>query len=276
MCFSKEITEEKPIGIISKNSKLVLEEFDDNCNYIDLDERTELTCDNKTLSLMQLKIRGLFSKTSALNLMLTEHLSDVKPDLVLLCETWLNPSNIVKIDIPNYRLFGNVRSNKLGGRTGILVHKSLRSRIRKDLEINSNTFEHTVIEVKTETNNLLVVSGYRPPNSNTKEFLTEYKQAVKAWQKLKHHEIIVGLDHNLDFLKSEKHPHPQTFLEFNLDSDLMPTITRPTRVTQKSATLIDNVFISKKLQSKFASNILIDDISDHFPSIVFLRNQKLC
>ena len=67
MCSSKEITEEKPIDIISKNSKLVLEEFDDNCNYIDLDERTELTCDNKTLSLMQLNIRGLFSKTSALN-----------------------------------------------------------------------------------------------------------------------------------------------------------------------------------------------------------------
>ena len=164
----------------------------------------------------------------------------------------------------------------MGGGTGILVHKSLRSRIRKDLEINLNTCEHTLIEVKTETNNLLVVSGYRPPNSNTKEFLTEYKQALKAWQKLKHHEIIIGLNHNLDFLKGEKHPQTQTFLEFNLDSDLMPTITRPTRVTQKSATLIDNVFISKKLQSKFASNILIDDISDHFPSIVFLRDQKLC
>ena len=56
----------------------------------------------------------------------------------------------------------------------------------------------------------------------------------------------------------------------------MPTITRPTRVTQKSATLIDNVFISKKLQNNFASSILIDDISDHFPSIVFLKNQKIC
>ena len=86
----------------------------------------------------------------------------------------------------------------------------------------------------------------------------------------------MGLDHNLDFLKSEKHPNTQSFLEFNLDSDLMPTITRPTRVTQKSATLIDNVFITKKLQNNFVSSILIDDISDHFPSIVFLQNQKIC
>ena len=164
----------------------------------------------------------------------------------------------------------------MGGGTGILVHKTLQSRIRKDLEEDTKTFEHTVIEIKTENSNLLVVSGYRPPNSNTKEFLSEYKQAVKIWQKLKYHELIVGLDHNLDFLKSEKHPNTQSFLEFNLDSDLMPTITRPTRVMQKSATLIDNVFNSKKLQNNFASSILIDDISDHFPSIVFLQNQKIC
>ena len=96
MCFSKEIIEKKLINIISKNSKLVLEEFDDNYDYIDLDERTELTCDNKTLSLIQLNIRGLFSKTSALNLLLTEHLGDVKPDLVLLCETCLKPKQYCK------------------------------------------------------------------------------------------------------------------------------------------------------------------------------------
>ena len=34
------------------------------------------------------------------------------------------------------------------------------------------------------------------------------------------------------------------------------------------------MFISKKLQDNFASSILIDDISDHFPSIVLLKNQK--
>ena len=276
MCFSNESIVRKSSPFTSDNTKLTIGELEDNCDYIDLENRTNLNCDNKSLSLIQLNIRGLLSKSSALNLLLTGNVGNIRPDLVLLCETWLNPNNLAKIDIPNYRLFGNVRSNKLGGGTGILVHKTLRSRIRKDLEIDTKTFEHTVIEIKTENSNLLVVSGYRPPNSNTKEFLSEYKQAVKTWQKLKHHELIVGLDHNLDFLKSEKHPNTQSFLEFNLDSDLMPTITRPTRVTQKSATLIDNVFISKKLQNNFASSILIDDISDHFPSIVFLNNQKIC
>ena len=94
-----------------------------------------------------------------------------------------------------------------------------------------------MIELKTETNNLLLVSGYRPPNSNIKEFLRDYKLAAKTWQNLKHHKLVIGIDHNFDFLKSDKHTQTQTFLEFNLDSDMMPTITRPTRVTQTSVTL---------------------------------------
>ena len=57
-------------------------------------------------------------------------------------------------------------------------------------------------------------------------------------EKFKHHEFVVGLDHNLDFLKSDKYPQTQLFLEFNIDSDMMPTIIRPTRVKQNSATLM--------------------------------------
>ena len=129
MCFSNEIIGGKPLRVIPENTKLTIEEFDDNCDYIDIDDRTKLSCDNKSLSLIQLNIRGLLSKSSALNILLAENIGNVRPDLVLLCETWLNPSNFAKIDIPNYRVFGNVRSNKLGGGTGILVHKTLRSRI---------------------------------------------------------------------------------------------------------------------------------------------------
>lgn len=43
-----------------------------------------------------------------------------------------------------------------------------------------------------------------------------------------------------------------------------------------SATLIDNVFVSKKLQYNYSSNIVIDDINDDMPSLVILRNQQKC
>ena len=80
----------------------------------------------------------------------------------------------------------------------------------------------------------------------------------------------------MDFLKSAKHPQTLEFLKMNLDLDLKPTISRPTRITTKTATLIDNVFLSQRLQYQYTSNILVDDISDHLPSIIRLKNQKKC
>ena len=107
------------------------DEFENNCDYIKLDSRKELVSDNRSLTLIQLNIRGLTSKTSVLNQLLSENMGKIRPDTILLCETWLNSINLAKIDIPNYRLFGNVRSLE-----------------RKDLEIESETFEHAVVKLK--------------------------------------------------------------------------------------------------------------------------------
>ena len=125
MCFANELIVEKSSPFTSDLNKLTIGELEDNCDYIDLEDRIKLNCDKKSLSLIQLNIRGLLSKSSALNLLLSENVGNIRPGLLLLCETWLNPNNLAKVDIPNYRLFDNVRSNKLGGGTGILVHKTL-------------------------------------------------------------------------------------------------------------------------------------------------------
>ena len=43
-------------------------------------------------------------------------------------------------------------------------------------------------------------------------------------------EIILGMDHNLDLLKSGPHKQTQLFLNDLLDKEIYPTITRPTRI----------------------------------------------
>ena len=70
------------------------------------------------------------------------------------------------------------------------------------------------------------------------------------------------------------HTHTSTFLEKNLELDLLPCISKPTRVTRKTATLIDNILLSQRLQQNTTSKVIIDDISDHFPILVLLPNQK--
>ena len=81
------------------------------------------------------------------------------------------------------------------------------------------------------------------------------------------------MDHNLDLLKSNNHPETQTFIDLNFDNCLFPCITRPTRITKSSATLIDNTFISESLHKSFDSCVLIHDLSDHLPS--FINIQKV-
>ena len=60
-----------------------------------------------------------------------------------------------------------------------------------------------------------------------------------------------------------------------LEHELVPTITRPTRITNSMATLIDNIFISKLLKRSFDSMILLEDISDHLPSLVLMKQTKM-
>ena len=58
------------------------------------------------------------------------------------------------------------------------------------------------------------------------------------------------MDHNLDLVKYNIHPLTNDFLELNLEKQLLPTITKPTRVTRSTATLIDNVIVGRKFQNQ--------------------------
>ena len=44
------------------------------------------------------------------------------------------------------------------------------------------------------------------------------------------------------------------------------------RITKSTATLIDNILVSQKFCGKFESNILIDNISDHLPTVLTLKD----
>ena len=77
------------------------------------------------------------------------------------------------------------------------------------------------------------------------------------------------MDHNLDFLKHSIHKRTQDFIELNLDNNLLPSTTR---ITKSSATLIDNIMVSQGLMINSESRIIIDDISDHLPSVVKFKD----
>lgn len=52
---------------------------------------------------------------------------------------------------------------------------------------------------------------------------------------------------------------------------LYPLITRPTRITTHSATLIDNIF-TNGIDEKITSGIIINDTSDHLPVFAAIQS----
>ena len=78
----------------------------------------------------------------------------------------------------------------------------------------------------------------------------------------------------MDLKNHSKHPPTKEFIDINLDSNLIPTITKPTRITRNSATLIDNIIVGKQFHD-FEANIGISDISDHLPLILKSYQPKL-
>ena len=110
---------------------------------------------------------------------------------------------------------------------------------------------------------------YRPPNTNITQFsnnVTNIANQARAVKGKSSPEIVIGMDHNIDLLKGVHHILTHKFIEELLSINLLPTITPPTCITNHSATLIDNIYISDQLHRNFESAILMHDPLFHLES----------
>ena len=119
-------------------------------------------------------------------------------------------------------------------------------------------------------------SLYWPPNTSADQLHNHLRETIlKVKSEKKDKQLILGMDHNLDLLKFNSHTATQKFLDIIINNGLLPTITQPTRITQQTATLIDNILISEVSQQNFDSAILIHDMSDHLPILALMKQTKI-
>ena len=74
-------------------------------------------------------------------------------------------------------------------------------------------------------------------------------------------------DFNLSLMNHQSHNLTGQFLDMMYSNTFFPLITRPTRITSHSATLIDNIF-QNYLETNLLGSLLFTDISDHLPNFV--------
>ena len=274
MCLSdpEQLSQDRLGHNVLNLSEVGLNCITDDCDYIPFNEASDISAGENDFKAIQLNICGLINKQSDLSKLITGCLRDSKVDLVILCETWLTNDVRPLISIPGYEFYGIDHTTKKGGGIGFLIASELKYIPRQDPSSQNECFENCFIEISSKGRNIICGSIYRPPNTSVKTFQNKINECMDKIKLEKHKNVILGMDHNLDFIKSNIHSGTENFISTLLNKSLFPCITRPTRITKNSSTLIDNIIINERIRETQKSCIILHDLSDHFPSLIVIND----
>ena len=176
-------------------------------------------------------------------------------------ETWLNQENCDMYGIDNYNHVYRFRTDKVGGGTSLYVNTCLEYKERHDIEQSFLSFGESVF---IETYNHTIIGCiYKPPDLSISDFNSHLTDVLDIVSRERKDCYIMG-DFNINIIDSVKNTQIHSFLDTVFSHFFYPVISKPTRVTETSATLIDNIF-TNVLDKRMNSGILCIDISDHLP-----------
>ena len=132
---------------------------------------------------------------------------------------------------------------RLDGGTSLYLRNTINFNIMSDLcSSNSALFDSVFVEtINPRGKKFIVGTVYRPPSHNLHEFLESFQlllERVTRDNKVCH---IMG-DFNLDLLNTDSHSVTNEFINTSFSHMLYPLISKPTRITSYSTTLIDKIF----------------------------------
>ena len=114
---------------------------------------------------------------------------------------------------------------------------------RIDLQSSDNSlYESVFVEIlRTHDKNIIVGCLYRPPDSSLNDFNRSDEDILSATSFENKLSYIMG-DFNINILNSHSHQPTNEFINLMTSNSLYPLISKPTRMTSSTATLIDNIF----------------------------------
>ena len=113
---------------------------------------------------------------------------------------------------------------------------------------------------------------YRHPNGDLIERFIEYLSSVADRINQENKTSIILGDFNIDLLNLESHlaSTAHSFLNTLGSHFFQPYILQPTRITDHSASLIDNIFFNSIEPLTISGNI-VHDLTDHIPNFIIFN-----
>lgn len=181
-----------------------------------------------------------------------------------LTETWAKDDTIEHLRFDNFYLGSYYcRKNNKGGGVAIWVNNEVNVKV---IDVGRFCVEKSIeicaIKVSLNNNSLIIVNCYRSPSGDMNVFLYNMNGVLNYLYKPNINFILCG-DVNVDGCIVDGLASKEFRMLCNVTSsfNLLPIVNWPTRVTDASATIIDNIFTNIDCTEKC---IVVDNIiSDH-------------
>ena len=219
----------------SNNSRSNSENSNDNTNYNPL----------KDFSLFHWNARSLNKNFDSFELLLLS-LQNFPFSAIGITETWLGHASPNLFNLDKYKMFRSDRKRGRGGGVALYIYNELRVKIRTDIHIEG--CESLFVEIiNDKMKNRIVGVIYRPPNNKTEMFLENFDECLNSITQ-ENKEIYIMGDYNIDMTKVDT-------LAIKLKTTLFsyafhPHIDNPTRISQTSKTLLDDIFSNNSSLNK--------------------------
>lgn len=235
------------------------------CCYYSEEQFAEQIVIDSMFSLIHFNCRSLYKNFDKIN----DYLHTLKGRfmMIALSETWMQEERGVVFHIDGYELYHINRTNKRSGGVALFVNEDLKCKQIQGMTMAiDDIMECISVEIELEKmSNIIVTCIYRRPGSLMDTFIEKMDELLSKVNENK--TFLVCGDFNIDLLKVTKQKSSADFLEIMYGRGLYPLIDKPSRITEQSVTLIDNIFINC-FKENIKCGLVINDVSDHLPIFV--------
>ena len=243
-----------------------------NCKYIDITSLNQQKVNEKSFSIIHLNIASLAKNKDEFEACLS--LLKFKFDIIGISETKIksNTQPIYELGMKGYSHFQTPSDANKGGVIIYVLDKHV-STPRQDLEklmYKSKLLESCFVEIIVPNKkNIIVGCIYRHPSMNLCEFNNEHLKNLLAKLNNKKHSFLLG-DFNIDLMKTDVDSYTTDYFDMLTSAQFVPHIIHPTRITNHSKTLIDNIFSNlPNFHQGFSGNLTLA-ISDHLAQVLII------
>lgn len=239
-------------------------------NFHSNKEINECSSNPKSFAALHCNIRSISANFDNFIHMLTE--LNFSFPIIGLSETKfvVDKDNLSNVNMVGYDLISNPSLSNAGG-VAFYIRNDFQYILRSELTTSTPDFEALWIEINARgQQNLICGVVYRHPNSDLSKFKDYVDQTTETIDKQNKLCMIMG-DFNIDLLKVNTHADSENFINSLGSSFLLPQILQPTRITDHSATLIDNIFFNGSIEHLSISGNIVYPLTDHLPNFLIFN-----